>query len=69
MMKSRIGEWIEKRGYKKKYVAERLDVSQRQLSKWISGESYPTVPKLFKLARLLECQTDDLYEYEKAPKH
>ncbi|NNV07113.1 XRE family transcriptional regulator [Geobacillus sp. MMMUD3] len=60
-MKSRIGEWIEKRGYKKKHIAEQLGVSQRQMSKWISGESYPTVPKLFRLAELLGVKTDDLY--------
>ncbi|MED5040756.1 helix-turn-helix transcriptional regulator [Geobacillus stearothermophilus] len=61
-MKSRIGEWIEKRGYKKKYIAEQLKVSQRQMSKWISGESYPTVPKLFRLAKLLDVKVDDLYD-------
>ncbi|MED4978757.1 helix-turn-helix transcriptional regulator [Geobacillus stearothermophilus] len=64
-MKSRIGEWIEKRGYKKKYIAEQLDVSQRQMSKWISGESYPTVPKLFRLAELLGVRVDDLYTKDK----
>jgi putative transcriptional regulator len=61
-MQSRIGEWIEKRGYKKKFIAEQLGISQRQMSKWINGESYPTVPKLFQLAELLQCKVDDLYE-------
>jgi len=66
-MKSRIGEWIEKRGYKKKYIAEQLGISQRQMSKWISGESYPTVQKLFQLAVLLQCMVDDLYEKDESP--
>jgi putative transcriptional regulator len=60
-MQSRIGEWIEKRGYKKKFIAEQLGISQRQMSKWINGESYPTVPKLFRLAEILNCKVDDLY--------
>jgi transcriptional regulator with XRE-family HTH domain len=70
MLKSRIGEWIKKSGYRRDYVADYIGVSYRQLAKYITGESYPTVPKLFKLSRLLGCTTEDLYEWiekEKSP--
>jgi putative transcriptional regulator len=64
-MKSKIGEWIDKRGYKRKFVADIMGVSQNQLSNWVTGKSYPTAEKLFKLADFLECKTDDLYERNK----
>lgn len=63
-MKSRISECIKNSGYKKKYVAEKLQVSPTQLSNWISMRSYPPAEKLFKLADLLNVKVDDLYERE-----
>jgi len=52
-MKSKIGEIIDSQGYKKKYIAERMDITQSQLSNWISGRSYPPMDKAFKLAKFL----------------
>jgi transcriptional regulator with XRE-family HTH domain len=63
MLRSRIGEWLKKSGYRRDFVANYIGISTRQLEKYIKGESFPTVPKLFKLARLFNCTTDDLYEY------
>lgn len=60
-MKSMIGELIDKKGYKKKYIAAELDVTPTQLSNWIGGRSYPTIEKAFKLADLLGVKVDDLY--------
>ncbi|MED1419001.1 helix-turn-helix transcriptional regulator [Bacillus smithii] len=65
-MKSRIGELIDEAGYKKKYIAKELNVSPTQLSNWISGRSYPTIEKAFKLAKLLNKKVDDLYEEEES---
>ncbi|MBA2878072.1 transcriptional regulator with XRE-family HTH domain [Anoxybacillus kamchatkensis] len=61
-MKSKIGEIIEKKGYKKKYVAEQVGVSANQLSNWIVGKNYPTVDKAFKLAEVLGVNIEELYE-------
>jgi transcriptional regulator with XRE-family HTH domain len=61
-MKSRIGYWIEQRGYMKKYIAKQLEITPTQLSNWISGKSSPTIEKAFKLADLLGVKVDDLYE-------
>lgn len=61
-MKSRIGYWIEERGYMKKYIAKQLDITPTQLSNWISGKSSPTIEKAFKLADLLGVKVDELYE-------
>ncbi|MED0688049.1 helix-turn-helix transcriptional regulator [Anoxybacillus ayderensis] len=71
MLKSRIAEHIEKSGYRRKYIADKIGVSYRQLASYIAGEHYPPVPKLFFLAKLLGCRVDDLYEWieEKKPTH
>lgn len=61
-MKSKIGFWIEERGYMKKYIAKQLGITQNQMSNWISGRSFPTLEKAFLLADLLGVKVDDLYE-------
>ncbi|MGG1676652.1 helix-turn-helix transcriptional regulator [Neobacillus sp. NRS-1170] len=66
-MKSKIGFWIEEKGYRKKYIAKQLEVTPNQISNWISGRSFPTIEKAFKLADLLEVKVDDLYERKKNP--
>lgn len=63
-MRSKIGFWIEERGYMKKYIAKQLEITPTQLSNWISGKSSPTIEKAFKLADLLGVKVDDLYERE-----
>lgn len=63
-MKSRIGYWIETRGYKKGYIANKLGISRQQLSNWIGDRSHPTIEKAFELSKLLNCKVDDLYEEE-----
>lgn len=60
-LKSRIGDWIELRGYKKKWVAQQLGINQNVLSRWIHNKSYPGLVKAFALADLLGCNVDDLY--------
>lgn len=65
MLKSRIAQHIERSGYRKDFIAKKIGVSYRQLAKYITGDSYPTVPKLFKLAELLGCKVDELYEYRR----
>lgn len=61
-MKNNINYWIEKRGYKKKWVAEQIGVSQNVLSRWINGHSMPSLESALRLAKLLRCKVDDLYE-------
>ena len=63
-MKSKIGDLIDLSGFKKKHIAKLMGISQEQLSRWISGNSHPTLIKAFKLAEILNCKVDDLYEKE-----
>lgn len=61
-MKSRINVWIAKKEMTKKEVAEKLGVSNNVLSRWINNHSKPSLENAFKLADILECKVDDLYE-------
>jgi len=61
-MENRINEWIQLRGYKKKWIAAQIGVSQEVLSRWINGRNMPSLEKAFKLAEILECKVDDLYK-------
>lgn len=67
-MKSLIGVLIEKKGYKKRFIAEQMEVSPNQLSNWITGKSFPPLNKAFKLSRLLGVTVEDLYEYKEEEK-
>lgn len=64
-MKSRMNELIVKSGYMKKYIAKELGITPNQLSNWLAGRSYPPLDKAYKLADLLNCKVDDLYERKK----
>lgn len=63
-LKSNIDYWIEKNGYKKRWVADKIGVSQVVLSRWINNHSKPSLVNTFKLAQLLDCKVDDLFDYE-----
>jgi putative transcriptional regulator len=64
-VKNNLDYYIGKSGLKLKFIAKELDVSMTQLRNWRSGRSYPTVPKLFKLALLLDVELTELYEVER----
>ncbi|MGG3799005.1 XRE family transcriptional regulator [Metabacillus fastidiosus] len=61
-LKSNIGDLIKKSGLRDDVIREVLEVKQPQLRKIKLGESFPTVPKMFKLAKVLNCRVDDMYE-------
>lgn len=60
-----MNELIVKSGYMKKYIAKELGITPNQLSNWLAGRSYPPLDKAYKLADLLNCKVDDLYERKK----
>jgi transcriptional regulator with XRE-family HTH domain len=55
---------IEKSGLRKKFIADKLGVSTRQLRKYETGEAYVPMEKAYILARLLGVKVDDLYILE-----
>ncbi|WP_337970035.1 helix-turn-helix transcriptional regulator [Virgibacillus salexigens] len=67
MLKSKIGEVIESKGLKHKWVAEKVGVYPTVLSRWINNRGKPSLERIFKLAHVLNCKVDDLYTYEDDP--
>ncbi|MGV3464749.1 MAG: helix-turn-helix transcriptional regulator [Heyndrickxia sp.] len=61
-IRSKIRELIEERGLKKKFVADKLGVSVKQLRNYETGHSYISMDKAYILADLLGVKVDDLYE-------
>ncbi|TYS68497.1 helix-turn-helix transcriptional regulator [Sutcliffiella horikoshii] len=62
-MKSNIGALIEEVGFTDDHIAKKLNVSKRSIYNWRKGISYPNFEKAHELARLLNCNVDDLAEY------
>lgn len=61
-IKSNIEELVDKSGLRDKYIREKLNIQQPQWRNIKKGESYPTVPKMFILAKVLNVKVDELYE-------
>ncbi len=64
-MKSKINVMIAISEMSKKEVAEKLGVSQVVLSRWINNHNKPSLESAFKLAEILNCKVDDLYQRSK----
>jgi putative transcriptional regulator len=62
MLKSNIGKLIDASPYKNEYVREYMEVSRNTLSNWRTGKVYISIEKAYKLAKLLNCKVDDLYD-------
>lgn len=68
MLKSRIKlvvaefEVKSKRKIEHRELAKELGISQQQFSSWVNNRSWPRMDKAFKLAKMLGCKVDDLYE-------
>ena len=64
MAKMRIKELCEAKGLTQRYLAGQLSIDNSTVNKWIVGENIPRADKLPKLARLLSCTIDELFEKE-----
>ena len=47
-------------GISQEQLAEFVDVSRQSISKWETGETYPTLENIFKLCNILSCKMNDL---------
>lgn len=61
---SNIGDLINESGLKKKFIAEKLNVSVPQLRNYETGHSLIPIDKAYILADLLGVKVDDLYKRE-----
>ncbi len=58
----KIKELREAKGLTQKYIADIFGVDQSAVVRWESGKAMPTADKLPKLAQLLGCTIDELYD-------
>jgi transcriptional regulator with XRE-family HTH domain len=65
MLISRIGELIETSGLKKSFIADKLEVSVKQLRNYETGHSLIPIDKAYILADLLGVTLGELYIYKK----
>jgi transcriptional regulator with XRE-family HTH domain len=56
-----IKEYIEKSGYKSKWIAEQVGCFPSDISHYISGKRMPNRERLRRLSNLLKCRMKDLY--------
>ena len=59
-----IGNYIankrKQKNYTQEQLAELLGVSNKTISKWENGESYPEMDKILKLCNIFHCKINDL---------
>ena len=55
---------MDSKGLKHKWVAEQMGVAPTVLSRWANDRGKPSIERLFKLAHILNCKVDDLYEWK-----
>jgi transcriptional regulator with XRE-family HTH domain len=62
MLISRIGKFIEASGLKKSFIADKLEITVKQLRNYETGRSLIPIDKAYILADLLGVIIDELYE-------
>ena len=58
---TKLGKLIGDKGLKKTYIAHKIGISPRLLSKYISGERKPKLDTAKKLSEILECSIEDIF--------
>lgn len=66
-VKSNLGEILESRGLRLKWVAEQIEATQAQLTNWCKNEngsakSTPNVVYILRLQKLLNVKVEEMYE-------
>ena len=58
MLSDRILELRRQRGWSQEELAERMEVSRQEVSKWESGQTAPELDRILELSRICEVATD-----------
>ena len=56
-----IKQYINKSGYKSKFIAEQVGCFPSDISHYIAGNRMPNRERLKKLSQILKCRMKDLY--------
>ena len=63
MINSKIGLLLRVSKYRREYIIKELGITSNTLSNWATNKTYPTIDKAYELAKLLEVDITDLYEW------
>ena len=55
-----LKELIKSKGFKQKYIAEKIGVSEVTLSNWVKGKALPTEENIKKLSQILDVPAEYL---------
>ncbi|WP_143262117.1 helix-turn-helix transcriptional regulator [Sediminibacillus massiliensis] len=67
-VRSKLGEVLESKGIRKKWVADNIGATQAQVNRWCNNdkdgvaESTPSVYYILRLEKLLDVKVSDMYE-------
>lgn len=61
VLTNNLNKYINASKYSKKELAELLDISAPNITRWTKGDNFPTVNLLPKLCELLEISLDQLF--------
>lgn len=64
MLKSRIKVRLAELEMKQNDLAEQFNVSKQTVSGWVTGRIKPSLELAFRIAKVLNCRVDDLWEYK-----
>ena len=64
-MDNNIKQVIQKEGKKQKWIADKIGVSETDISSYIAGRRKPNHERLVAMCRLLNCRIVDLYPNSK----
>lgn len=63
-----LGKIIKDSPYKRPYIEKYMGISRNTLSNWCTGNTYPSVPQMLKLFKLLDVKFEDVYIYKEESK-
>tara|TARA_Y100000310_G_C20205950_1_gene589093 strand:+ start:77 stop:265 length:189 start_codon:yes stop_codon:yes gene_type:complete len=61
MTNNKIKVLIVSKGYKQRWVAEKVGVTNTTLSLWATNKAQPNASSLIKLMSVLDCTPEDIY--------
>jgi putative transcriptional regulator len=64
LLKSKIKVKLAELDIQQTELAEKLQVTKQTMNGWVKGRVKPPLETAFKIAELLNCKVDDLWEYK-----
>ena len=64
---NRIKVMLAEKGRTNKWLSEQVGKDPATVSKWCTNTAQPTLETMMQIAKVLECQVDDLLRFEELP--